>query len=63
MRKNQLNGGQTRTVTVDQENFDVVQLVTFEDINIGRENEVSINLSGEGNLMYQVSGGFYLPWE
>lgn len=59
----QLNGGQTRTVSVNQGNFDVVQLVTFDDINIGRENQVSIEVTGEGGLMYQVAGGYFLPWD
>ncbi len=59
----QLNNGQTRTVEVDHENFDVVQLVTYEDVLIGRENQISIGVEGEGSLMYQVSGSYYLPWD
>ncbi len=58
-----LNGGQTRTLQVTPENFDVVQLVSFDDINPGKENAVEIRVEGEGNLMYQVSGSYYLPWE
>jgi uncharacterized protein YfaS (alpha-2-macroglobulin family) len=58
-----LNGGQTRTLTVDRSNFDVVQMVSFDDVNPGRENTVTIQVEGQGNLMYQVSGGYYLPWE
>ncbi len=58
-----LNGGQSRRVTVTPENFDVVQLLSFEDINPGAENKVEINVEGQGNLMYQVSGSYYLPWE
>jgi uncharacterized protein YfaS (alpha-2-macroglobulin family) len=58
-----LNGGQPRTLKVDQSNFDVVQMVSFDDINPGRDNTVTIQVEGQGNLMYQVSGGYYLPWE
>jgi uncharacterized protein YfaS (alpha-2-macroglobulin family) len=58
-----LNGGQTRTVQVTPENFDVVQLLAFDDINIGRDNTIEITVEGEGNLMYQVSGSYYLPWD
>ena len=58
-----LNGSQTRNVQVTPENFDVVQLVAFDDVNPGRENIVEINVQGEGNLMYQISGGYYLPWD
>jgi uncharacterized protein YfaS (alpha-2-macroglobulin family) len=57
-----LNGGQTHIVQVSAENYDVVQLLSFEDISIGRDNMVEISMEGKGNLMYQVSGGYYLPW-
>lgn len=58
-----LNGGQTQTVQVTPENFDVVQLIKFEDLALGRENVVQIGVEGEGNLMYQISGSYYLPWD
>ncbi|MBN1148034.1 MAG: hypothetical protein JXA78_12320 [Anaerolineales bacterium] len=58
-----LNGSQAHSLQVSKENFDVVQLISFDDINLGRENTVEISVQGEGNLMYQVTGGYYLPWE
>ena len=58
-----LNGGQAKQLQVTPENFDVVQLLKFDDINIGRENRVEIKVQGEGSLMYQVSGSYYLPWQ
>ncbi len=58
-----LNDSQSRKVAVTSENFDVVQLISFEDLNPGRENLVEIHFSGDGNLMYQVSGSYYLPWD
>ncbi len=58
-----LNGSQARTVQVTPENFDVVQLISFSDVNLGRDNQVELSVEGEGNLMYQVSGGYYLPWD
>ncbi len=57
-----LNGGQMRTLQVTQDNFDVVQMVTFEDVPLGRENVVEIRVEGQGNLMAQVVGSYYLPW-
>lgn len=57
-----LNGGQVRTLQVTQDNFDVVQMVTFEDVPLGRENAVDIRVEGQGNLMAQVVGSYYLPW-
>ena len=57
-----LNGGQQRTVEVTPENFDVVQLISFDDVRLG-QNVVSIEVEGEGNLMYQIAGNYYLPWD
>jgi uncharacterized protein YfaS (alpha-2-macroglobulin family) len=58
-----LNGGQTRTVSLTPENFDVVQLVQFDDVLPGADNRVTIEVEGQGNLMYQISGGYYIPWD
>ncbi|MBE3037485.1 MAG: hypothetical protein IMZ62_01540, partial [Chloroflexi bacterium] len=58
-----LNGSQEKVVNVTPETFDVVQLLSFSDIDIGHENVVDITTEGQGSLMYQVSGGYYLPWD
>jgi len=58
-----LNGGQAKTVEVKPENFDVVQMLVFDDVPPGRESVVDITLSGKGNLMYQIAGSYYLPWD
>ncbi len=58
-----LNGGQEKTLNITPENFDVVQMVSFADVNIGRENTVEIRAEGKGSLMYQVTGSYYLPWD
>ncbi len=58
-----LNGGQAKTVEVKPENFDVVQMLVFDDVPLGRENTVDIRLKGKGNLMYQIAGSYYLPWD
>ncbi len=58
-----LNGSQEHSLQVTPANFDVVQQVTFDDVNIGADNKVEIEVSGEGNLMYQVTGSYYLPWD
>ncbi len=57
-----LNQGQEQIVQVTPENFDVVQMITFDDVSPGIENTVSISMQGEGNLMYQIRGAYYLPW-
>jgi hypothetical protein len=58
-----LNDGQSRRIQVSAENFDVVQTLSFDDINLGRENIIDIQVEGQGNLMYQIAGKYYLPWE
>jgi uncharacterized protein YfaS (alpha-2-macroglobulin family) len=58
-----LNDNIARTVRISPENFDVVQVLTFDDINIGRDNKIEIKVMGEGNLMYQIAGSYYLPWD
>lgn len=57
--------GQTRTVQVTPETFDVVQTLIFDgaDVGLGRVSDLEITMAGEGNLMYQVTGSYYLPWE
>jgi CD109 antigen len=57
-----LNGGETRTVEVGPENFDVVQMIHFEDVKLS-DNQVAIEVTGKGNLMYQVTSSYYLPWD
>jgi len=58
-----VNGGTPQTVQVTRENFDVVQMLVFDAAELGDENTVEIVMTGEGNLMYQVAGSYYLPWE
>ena len=58
-----LNGEQADPVRVTPETFDVVQLITFSDRPFEDENRVEIAVEGEGDLMYQVTAEYYLPWE
>lgn len=58
-----LNGGQERTLQVTPEAFDVVQMVSYEDVLPGADNIIDIAMQGEGNLMYQVVSSYYLPWD
>ncbi len=56
-----LNGRTPQSFQFTPENADVVRVVTFDDVNPG-ENRVSLDLSGQGSLMYQVTAIYYLPW-
>jgi len=58
-----LNGEEADPIHITPENFDVVQLVTFSDKAIEGDNTVRIEVEGKGNLMYQVTARYYVPWE
>lgn len=58
-----LNGGQARTLEVTPDTFDVVQMISYEDVLPGAENRIDIAMQGKGNLMYQVVSSYYLPWD
>ncbi len=57
------NGEQADPIHVTPETFDVVQLVTFSDRPFEGQNRVEIDVQGEGDLMYQVTAEYYLPWK
>ncbi len=58
-----LNGGQARTLEVTPDTFDVVQMISYEDLLPGAENLIEISMQGEGDLLYQVVSSYYLPWD
>ena len=58
-----LNGEETDPIRITQDNFDVVQVVSFTDRPVHGENRLRIQVEGKGNMMYQVSTRYYLPWD
>jgi uncharacterized protein YfaS (alpha-2-macroglobulin family) len=57
-----LNGEETEPMAISEDNFDVVQMVSFSDRPAVGDNKVRIEVEGQGSLMYQVSTRYYLPW-
>lgn len=55
------NHGQEKTITLNRQNADVLQLISFGDVAPGA-NSVSFKVEGKGSLAYQVSTQYYLPW-
>ncbi|MBN1844726.1 MAG: hypothetical protein JW810_03515 [Sedimentisphaerales bacterium] len=49
------------TLTVNEDNSDVLQLVDLKDQTRQGNNVVKLNLQGEGSLLYQIVGRYYLP--
>jgi len=59
-----LNNELTQEIVIDESNADVVHQVTFDrGLSSSGNNEIQIDLAGGGNLMYQVTTRFYLPWD
>jgi uncharacterized protein YfaS (alpha-2-macroglobulin family) len=59
-----LNGEQTQQIAIDEVNAEAVHLVTFDrGFSPGGANRVLIEVEGGGNLMYQVTTSYYLPWD
>ncbi len=58
-----LNGEEADPIQITKDNFDVVQLVSFTDKPVIGENKLRIQVKGKGNLMYQISTRYYLPWD
>jgi uncharacterized protein YfaS (alpha-2-macroglobulin family) len=57
-----VDGGQTRNVQITPDNLDVTQLLAFNDLSSGTDHTIEISAVGDGNLMYQIAGTYYLPW-
>lgn len=58
-----LNGGQEKKFRITRENYDVVQMMSFDDVSPTAANQVQLAVEGKGNLMYQVAGSYYVPWK
>jgi uncharacterized protein YfaS (alpha-2-macroglobulin family) len=56
-----LNGKSVREFAVTHDNSDVMQLIDLGIPEAGRDHEVEITFDGEGGMMYQVVGRYYLP--
>ena len=59
-----LNNELTQEIIIDETNADVVHLVTFDrGFSPTGDDQVQIDVEGGGNLMYQVTTQYYLPWD
>ena len=58
-----INSAEAERLRITPENSDVMRLVDLGQQTIEGVNTVQLKLEGEGGLMYQVVGKFYMPWE
>ncbi|CAG0927124.1 hypothetical protein TFLX_00368 [Thermoflexales bacterium] len=57
-----LDAGTAHTLHVTPENFDVVQIVLFDDLTPERAHTIELTSAGKGTVMYQIASNYYLPW-
>ncbi|MHC4545170.1 MAG: alpha-2-macroglobulin family protein, partial [Planctomycetota bacterium] len=56
------NGKKITDLRVDENNSDVMQLVDLKDHTREGNNTITLKFEGEGALLYQVVGRYYLPY-
>ena len=57
------NGEEADPIAINDQNGDVVHLVSFTDKALPGENKLAIDVEGKRSLMYQIISEYYLPWE
>jgi uncharacterized protein YfaS (alpha-2-macroglobulin family) len=57
-----INGKDVKTLTIDESNSDVLQLVDLKELTAKGDNTISLTYQGEGSLLYQIVGRYYLPY-
>jgi len=57
------NGKTAETFKITEADSDVMRQVDLADLIKEGDNEISLTYQGEGSLLYQIVGRYYLPWE
>jgi hypothetical protein len=57
-----VNGSEAGTVKVTDDNADVMQQVDCREYVRAGDNDVELQVSGEGQMMYGISAWHYTPW-
>lgn len=55
------NGEKIKEVTINEENFDVLQQIDVTNYLKDGENDIKITVDGKGSLFYQIVTSYYLP--
>ncbi|MFQ6055682.1 MAG: prenyltransferase/squalene oxidase repeat-containing protein, partial [Methanosarcinales archaeon] len=58
-----INGILANTLHITPDNGDVLQIVDLKQYTEKGNNSVEIKVNGEGNLLYQIVGKYYVPWK
>lgn len=57
------NGESSETIQITPENSDVLRQIDLSEFVKEGDNKIALDFSGEGKLMYQMIGKYYIPWE
>ncbi|MDP8256940.1 MAG: hypothetical protein P9M14_14410, partial [Candidatus Alcyoniella australis] len=58
-----VNGEIVHTLAITPQDADVMRLIDLEQYTSEGNNEISIELQGEGSLLYSIVSRFWLPWK
>ncbi|MBN2589931.1 MAG: hypothetical protein JXA96_08705 [Sedimentisphaerales bacterium] len=57
-----INNEKVSTIIVNQDNSDVMQLIDLKEYTEKGNNNIELAFEGEGSLLYQVVGRYYMPY-
>ena len=58
-----VNGKDAQGVSVTPDNADVLKLIDATPFLKQGENSIKLSFGGEGQTMYQIIGGYFIPWK
>ena len=58
-----INGAKAAAFTISEADGDVMRQVDLKEQVQAGENTISLHYQGQGSLLYQIVGRYYLPWE
>ena len=58
-----INGKTVDTIVITPKNSDVMRQLDLKEYTRTGDNQVELELQGEGSLLYQIVGKYYLPWK
>jgi hypothetical protein len=58
-----LNRKEVASVEINRKNNDLLHQFVLPQMSIDRDNEIEIRFSGEGGLVYQIVGRYFVPWQ
>ncbi len=58
-----VNGKEAGKVKITPQDSDVMRLLDLKECTTTGDNKIELQFSGEGSMLYQIIGKYYVPWE